>query len=344
MKNVFAHYFTWFSRKDVSGVWEHWNWDGPGTFHNPENIIDGHEDIAAVDIPLIGAYDSSDPEAHKYHLDLAEAAGIDAFCVDWYGTSMTSNKNRDNIVDKNFEIMLQSADTHSVKICICYEEKILFDEKSETQVITTGKNHMEYMAKKYFESPGYWKVQGRPVLIIWGNNKLTPDAWKQILEEVEQYNPWIIYSHHDHNPQYVEICQGFYPWVLLGDLNVQRAYLEDFYRTARKYMKEGKSITFGAGVWPGFDDSGVCGWGGGTRIIEDKEDELYDLTWKYALESNPEWVSITTWNDWNEGSNIEPGVKNGTKYLKMTEDYITRYKDNTSGVDIHTVLNKYKLF
>jgi hypothetical protein len=338
MKNVFAHYFSWFSRKDVSGVWEHWNWEGPGTCHNPENIIDGHEDVAAVDIPLIGAYDSCDPRVHEYHLNLATAAGIDAFCVDWYGISGENKENRDNIVDRNFSIMLQRASMHQVKLCICYEEKILFGEKTEEQIIETGRNHMKYISSRYFKSQGYWSVDGRPVLIIWGNNKLSTRVWKEILKEIDEYNPWIIYSHHDHNPEYVELCQGFYPWVLLGDLDFQRFYLEEYYLTVKKYINEGKSHTLGAGVWPGFNDTGVSGWGSGNRIIEDREDKLYALTWEYALKNNPEWISITTWNDWNEGSNIEPGIKKGAKYLKMTAGYINKYKGSNSGVGIDAVL------
>lgn len=343
MKNVFAHYFTWFSRKDVSGAWEHWNWDGPGTYHNPENIINGHEDVASIDIPLIGAYDSCDPRVHKYHLDLAGSAGIDAFCVDWYGTAETTSKNRDNIVDWNFNMMLHTVDKHRVKICICYEEKILFGEESDDRKIAVGRSHMRYMASRYFKSPGYWNVQGRPVLIIWGNNTLTTGVWKEILKEIEAYDPWIIYSHHDHKPQYAEICHGFYPWVILGNLNAQRAYLDGFYSTAAGYLNEGKSTTMGAGVWPGFNDSGVCGWGEGNRIIEDKEDSLYGLTWEYALKHTPEWISITTWNDWNEGSNIEPGVKKDIKYLKMTADFIAEYKGAGTGVSIDEVLDVYKM-
>lgn len=341
MKNVFAHYFTWFARKDTSGRWEHWNWDGPGTYHNPDNIIDGYEDVAAVDIPLIGAYDSSDPRAQKYHLDLAQAAGIDAFCVDWYGFPDEKNRNRDNLVDRNFEIMLQTASSHKVKLCICYEEKLLFGKQDEKEVAACGKSHMKYFSSRYFNSPGYWHVDGRPVVIIWGNNKLSIAVWKDILEELKDYNPWIIYSHHDHNPQYVDFCHGFYPWVLLGNLEVQKAYLEDYYSTAQKYLAEGKSITLGGGVWPGFNDSGVCGWGSGDRIIEDTADELYDITWGYVLKHEPEWVSITTWNDWNEGSNIEPGVKRGSKYLEMTARYISEYKGSKNTLSIDEIIKSH---
>lgn len=343
MKNVFAHYFLWFSRKDTSGRWEHWNWDGPGTCHNPDNIIDGFEDVAAVDIPLAGAYDSSDARVQRYHLDLAEAAGIDAFCVDWYGTSGTREKNRDHIVDKNFNVMLKIAGNHKTKICICYEEKILFDEKSEERVIKTARSHMRHIAENYFTSPGYWYSEGRPVLIVWGNNKLSTAVWKEILKEMEGYNPWVIYSHHDHNPDYVKFSHGFYPWVLLGDLDFQRSYLDEYYTLIKSYMEEGKTTAFGGGVWPGFNDTGVFGWGEGTRIIPDGDDRLYDITWEYVLKNNPGWVSITTWNDWNEGSNIEPGVKRGPKYLKMTADYIARYKGIKSGVDINAVLAANKL-
>ncbi len=341
---AFAHYFTWFANKAVSGHWEHWNWDGPGSRHDPDQIINGRPDIAAIDVPLIGAYDSSDPAVQLYHLDLAEAAGIDAFCVDWYGMSEKEQNRRDQLVNDNLVRMFQTASAHHIKLCVCYEERLLVDHvSSEAEAIEVGRYHFQYIASRFFSSPAHWYVDQRPVIIIWGNNRLAPHVWKEVFKEVEPYHPWILYSHHEHRPVYAEICHGFYPWVLIGDLDFQKAYLDEFYHAAQRYVRTGASVTLGGGVWPGFNDSGVYGWGSGTRLIEDSNDELFDLTWQYVLENRPEWISITTWNDWNEGTNIEPGIKQGTKYLQKTAEYLAQLRGLGASSDIDTVVKNLVL-
>ena len=39
------------------------------------------------------------------------------------------------------------------------------------------------------------------------------------------------------------------------------------------------------------------------------------------LAGNPDWVFITTWNEWWEHTHIEPSEKFGDQYLRITEEY-----------------------
>ncbi|MFN3422855.1 MAG: hypothetical protein ACK40X_14170 [Armatimonadota bacterium] len=48
--------------------------------------------------------------------------------------------------------------------------------------------------------------------------------------------------------------------------------------------------------------------------------------WEAAIEANPDWVLITSWNEWHEGSEIEPSVENGDRELKTTAKYALRFK------------------
>jgi len=67
--------------------------------------------------PLAGLYDSADPEVAEWHVRLAQAAGIDAFLVDWWGTHLGRDKN----IDKG---ILVAAEKHHFKFA-------LFDERSQ---------------------------------------------------------------------------------------------------------------------------------------------------------------------------------------------------------------------
>lgn len=58
---------------------------------------------------------------------------------------------------------------------------------------------------------------------------------------------------------------------------------------------------------PGYDDTTICK--PGMRV---PRQGLYKLMWKQALEVKPDWVLICSFNEWHEGSEIEPSVELGT--------------------------------
>ncbi len=70
-------------------------------------------------------------------------------------------------------------------------------------------------------------------------------------------------------------------------------------------------------VIPGYDDSKL-----GRplpRPITDRHDgRTYQVLWEQAMVARPDWVLITSWNEWHEGSEIEPSVENGDRALRTT--------------------------
>ncbi|NJN99052.1 MAG: hypothetical protein HC875_35645, partial [Anaerolineales bacterium] len=54
---------------------------------------------------------------------------------------------------------------------------------------------------------------------------------------------------------------------------------------------------------------------------------LYRATFDAALTSNPDWLLLSSFNEWVEGTYIEPGVQYGDKYLELTKEFVTIFKD-----------------
>jgi hypothetical protein len=50
---------------------------------------------------------------------------------------------------------------------------------------------------------------------------------------------------------------------------------------------------------------------------------------KYNKPKPLNWVIIETWNDWNEGSEIEPSVEDSCKYLDLTTDNVNTFKETS---------------
>ena len=81
---VYMHVMPWFQSKAHSGYWgSHWRMNNK----NPENILpNGQREIASHYYPLIGPYDSGDPDLVDYHVLLMKYAGVDGVLIDWYGS------------------------------------------------------------------------------------------------------------------------------------------------------------------------------------------------------------------------------------------------------------------
>src|SRR5689334_4515096 len=72
-------------RRSPSRATGGWHWT-MGRF-DPERIgPEGRREIASHSYPLVGPYDSADPDVLEYHTLLMKVAGIDGVVADWYGS------------------------------------------------------------------------------------------------------------------------------------------------------------------------------------------------------------------------------------------------------------------
>ena len=83
---ILAHYMPWYMAKPHSQLWG-WHWT-MGTF-DPEKRENGRPTIASHYHPIIGPYDSADPDVSEYHALLMKLAGMDGVVVDWYWDELT---------------------------------------------------------------------------------------------------------------------------------------------------------------------------------------------------------------------------------------------------------------
>ncbi len=79
---------------------------------------------------------------------------------------------------------------------------------------------------------------------------------------------------------------------------------------------------YAATVIPGTDNTCVHGFDGtplydgrpGT-IVERVGGLTFSYTWQCAVDAGAEWITITSWNELHEGTEIEPTAENGTFYI-----------------------------
>jgi hypothetical protein len=178
---------------------------------------------------------------------------------------------------------------------------------------------MDLAYKKYIGSAAdgreaYLTSDGRPVIFIFPKHGNTD--WNQVRQRVGKWeHPPLLLYEDDPPPQYSSDFDGEYAWVYPGSKGWRpdgqawgEDYLNDFY--AKMRTRHPDQITVG-GVWPGFDDS-KSSWSLHRRIDPRCGQTFEDTLRVFREHDDPSrpipFLLIATWNDYEEGTAIEPGI------------------------------------
>ena len=75
---------------------------------------------------------------------------------------------------------------------------------------------------------------------------------------------------------------------------------------------------------PGYDDRRIPGRKG--VVVDRSNGDFYRQTLDAAAGSDPDWILITSWNEWWEHTYIEPSRLYGETYLEITREFANRWK------------------
>lgn len=313
---LLAHYMPWYQNPDTSGYWGwHWTMDHFNPSQTDEN---GRPNIASHYTPLTGPYDSSDDALLEYQVLLMKLSGIDGVIVDWYGIDAFRDYATLHASTLKLFDWVKKA---GLLFSICYEDQTIKHMVDggvvkQEDARTRGQAVMQYMQEHWFTDDIYVKGNGQPLLFIFGPQffKSAPD-WETMFEGIDPV-PGLITL--DKNR--VSSALSSYPWPpMQGGITHNRAsieaYLTDFYRKAARY-----DYLVGS-AFPAFHDiyeeAGVRDSYG---YLDAEEGETFGYTLQMALDQNPAVIQLVTWNDYGEGTIIEPTVEFGYRYLEMLQE------------------------
>ncbi len=283
---VVAFYYPWYN----SGSSD-WNRDKMSSLPNPQ-------------------YNSNDPAFVKGQMDRALNAGIDAFAVTWNGPV--------GDWDNNFKRMLASAGG-GFSLAIHYETTLVNNNSVEITV-----NNLRHIKNNYSQNPHYLHYQGKPVIFFWRPEVLTPvPNWQDIRNQVDPEHEQI-WSTDSVDINVLKVFDGihFFSAAKFDDNPV--AKYRQFRNLVNNYPADGRQRKLWlAGATPGYDDRKIRSPG----EYRDREGgNYYSRSWGAVISSNPDMVTISTWNEWFEGSAIESGEAWGNQYLDLTRQYTGQYK------------------
>lgn len=277
---VLAFYYTWFDENT-------WSYD------------------RLSDLPA-QPYVSRDRGVMGRHIDQAKAAGIDALLVAWYGPG------GGNQTESNLAAMLEEAAARNFKIGILFETDSPF--LGSAGAITGA---LQHALSTHANHPAFLRVDGRPVIFFWRPHIYGVETWRTIRSQVDPgYSS--IWISEGVNMSYLAVFDGHHlysnTWNPPSDLTYTNQKFARFVDEARQQY--GVQKFWVATVMPGYNDVRIRP---GNGFAQDRQGgAYYSSAWQAAIASSPNWIVITSFNEWPEGTYIEPSVAFGDQYLGLT--------------------------
>ncbi len=303
---VLAFYYPWYGTPERHGHWVHW-----------ERVRANEHDIgSATHYPARGAYDSHDPAIIDWQIQSARTNGVTGFISSWWG--------RDGFEDRVVPLLLDRAGKQNFKISIYWETA----PGSGSEQVARAVTDVAYLLNHYGKHPAFLKVSGKPVIFVYGRvlDQVPLESWPAIIKGARAKAGVFLLIADGYDVNYGRLFDGLHTYNIAGliagkspaelRLAITSAYVNSV-RTARRFGRI-SCLT----VVPGYDDTKIRKPG---LKVNRGDGGVYRALWDQAIKAKPDWVLITSWNEWHEGSEIEPSFEDGTRYLDLTRESAPRF-------------------
>ncbi|GAB3981575.1 hypothetical protein V1634_31960 [Plantactinospora veratri] len=290
--NVHIFYYSWYGNPAHSGSYRHWQQGG----HTPP------QDIGANFYPTLGAYDSGDPAAVRQHMAWISRAGVGVVVHSWWG----QGSYEDNLTP----VVLDAAAEHGLQVAWHLEP---YAGRTADSTVAD----INYIHNRYGGHPAFHRDTAhgnRSAFYVFESLRTTD--WTP-LEQVKS-NSIVLAQTTDTTK--VAHFGGMYTYDGIAGATAPG------WADASAFCKA-NGLVWAPSVAPGYlDDRAVPG--NTTPTVDRANGAAYDRQWGNALSAAnggpPTWVSITSFNEWHEGSTIEPASANppgGHGYLTYSGAY-----------------------
>ena len=282
--------------------------------------------------PLLGYYREGNPDAADWHIKWALEHGVSFFAFDFY--SAGGSQMLETALDDGF---LKARYIDKFKFCLHWCNHAAESTMTADELDKFG----DLVVKKYLTHPSYLKIDGKPVVMFLVGNAfvrtLGVDGAKKAFDRFEQKakdaglpGVYLVFCHDALGPNEIEGCRSVgvttfarynYPYDGTG-ITGPGKHAEFSYRNhmeqAEKMWKQWRDLT-GGNYWPAV----MAGWDrrpwtkDEDVIITGMTPELFgaSLSKSRGYVSKDRVVMIEAWNEWGEGSILEPSVEHGFAYL-----------------------------
>ena len=135
---VGVYYYPWYSED----------------FHRGAGYL--RRDLIPQQQPVLGEYDDSNPEVIEQHLRWFRQANIGLLVTSWWGSYSIEDNTTKNVI-------MDHEDIGNLKIALHFETKGRIKNNTDMSV---PREDIQYMCDNYFDHDNYYKIDGRPVIVV----------------------------------------------------------------------------------------------------------------------------------------------------------------------------------
>ncbi len=220
-----------------------------------------------------------------------------------------------------------------LKFAVCYEDqtiKHMIEENylSASNAIPQAQREMRYLENRWFSDPSYLRLNGQPVLLNFGPQYfMLSNDWEAIFSVLAVSNQPAFFNEDNRLP----VSQGAFDWPpmwvtqepgtggVLSDAALQ-SYLTEFDQKAGGWQASiSSAFPRFHNIYPNQDGRNHLGY------LGDHHGDTFRETLARGLTNSSALVQVVTWNDFGEGSVVEPTEEYGYRDLGIIQSLRRQY-------------------
>jgi glycoprotein endo-alpha-1,2-mannosidase len=332
--NTHIFYYGWYGNPETDGHWAHWNHnvilrEGGGEDYVPP------ESIGANFYPADGLYSSCSRNDIARQMEQIKRAGIGVLAATWWGVDHNTNQS--------LAVLFDVAAEYGLKVCFHIEPFPGRNAASTREAIV-------YLLDRYGDHPALYRCaqsDNRPMIYLYDSYLTPAQEWATVFKP--DGDQTIRGTKYDVAAIGLLVKEKEKASLLQGGFDGIYTYFATEGFTFGSTPENWPGISFWAAkhnllfipsVGPGYIDTRIRPWNNkNTRGREDGA--YYDRMFQAAVDAKPALISITSFNEWHEGTQIEPAVpkeipgfryedyggRTPDYYLERTRYWIQRWKE-----------------
>jgi alpha-mannan endo-1,2-alpha-mannanase / glycoprotein endo-alpha-1,2-mannosidase len=303
---VVTFYYPWYGNPEFNGEYLHWNHevlvDGGARFVPPLSI-------GANFFPEAGTYSSLDPAIVLQHFRDIRRAGVGNVCISWWGQHNSDGQlsHLKGYTDNVTALLLDTAARVGISVSFHHEPY-------EGRTAASTREDIQYVIDTYGDHPALHREDGKPMFFVYDAYMTKAREWASILSRSgadtirgTKYDACMISLYVNDNDKKLVVDAGFdgFYTYFAADGFTPGSTSANWLRLAR--WAESVGVKFIPSVGPGYDDTRIRPWNAKNRRGRESG-KYYDRHWESAISTRAGTISVTSWNEWHEGTQIEAAV------------------------------------
>ncbi|KAG1972988.1 glycoprotein endo-alpha-1,2-mannosidase [Pimephales promelas] len=347
--NVHAFYYVWYGNPQFDGKYVHWDhqllphWDPKVASGYPTGQHQPPNDIGANFYPALGPYSSRDPSVLEEHMRQLRTAAVGVLAVSWYPRSMNDDNGEE--IDNLMPLILDAADKYQLKVVFHIEPYKGRDDANMRE-------NIKYIVERYGNHPAFYRYKtstGKflPLYYIYDSYLQTPDVWAELLKpngiSTIRDTPYdgifiglLVEEKHKKDIK-TSGFDGLYTYFATNGFTYGSS--NHNWRSIKTFC-DYNDLVFIPSIGPGYIDTSIRPWNA-QNTRNRINGKYYENAFKAAVEARPQMISITSFNEWHEGTQIEKAVPKTwgktvyldylphkpTVYLELTQKWANKFSE-----------------